>query len=137
MSMRPWREGVATKRGGGSGWAWVVGYLGMGAGSGAAARYEDGLWWLTVGAVVALWAGIAWFLLYPRNLADRLALLTGVFLLAMLVAAIPGAVLDGEARPTTVVGFLGVLSGLIVGEHWSRYRDARGRAAKVDVGDPH
>lgn len=120
MSMRPWREGLA-KKSDGPGWAWVVGYLALGIGESLSSNYEHGLWWLSVGAAVAFAGGAVWQALYRRDLADRLVVLSSLFVVGMLVVLIPGSSLEKDSG--TGAGMGGLVAGLVLTEQWLRRRD--------------
>jgi drug/metabolite transporter (DMT)-like permease len=126
--MRPWREGVATRTDG-PGWAWVVGCAGLGTGGDVAARFDESALWLALGLAIAGAAGVAWQVLYRRDLADRLFWLSVLLVVATLLwgtlPAIPGAGEPSHKDLAGLLSFPGLIAGLVLTEQWLRRRDRR------------
>ncbi|QIK66397.1 hypothetical protein G7072_08520 [Nocardioides sp. HDW12B] len=79
-------------------------------------------------AVVCVAAGAAWNLLHRRDLADRLTHLAACFSVVVVIHL--GYAWDSAVSSSagTGWGLLGVVTGLVWAEQWSRHRDSRRRA---------
>ena len=113
-------------------WAWWIPGVAMGMADILTDAFGHGaqLLHLTFG----LAGGIAWQLLYRRDLVSRLSLITAVWGVAAVVALVAGA----PVKPTGQLvsdglGVFGVLLGLVQTEQWLRWRDRRDDAVSARV----
>jgi hypothetical protein len=111
-------------------WAFVLPLVALGVGRSAGDEVTQRGDLLVV-VVAGLVCGVAWQLLYRRDLVDRLTYFAAFFVVSMgLVVVLPDAYIGSAAVGTTVaVG--GVLTGLVYTEQWLRGRAER--AARLQV----
>ncbi|HEY0888191.1 MAG TPA: hypothetical protein VGE38_01095 [Nocardioides sp.] len=108
-------------------WAWILPVVTLVVGSfvstdadGVAVRVLLGAWFL-----ISLSVGVAWQLLYRRNLADRFGLLAALFVLAMIVGLCFGSVSVGTAGGVRFdqLALPSILAGVVLTEWWLRDRE--------------
>ncbi|KAA1423174.1 hypothetical protein [Nocardioides antri] len=105
-------------------WAFIMplGALGVGRAAGDEVTQPGDL---LVVVVVGLVCGVAWQLLYRRDLVDRLTYFAAFFVVSMgLMVVLPEAEI-GSAPLGSTVALCGVLAGLIYTEQWLRSRAER------------
>ncbi|MDO7869537.1 hypothetical protein [Nocardioides jiangxiensis] len=112
-------------------WAWIVALAALSAGGALMTHSDESSTWFGLGFLVAAVGGVAWQILNRNDLAERLLLLAWLAVIGALVAVVPGAI--GADQPVRFAAFGGLVAGLVLGEHWLRYRDARRRTT---VGEP-
>lgn len=126
----PWHEGLARENEPSEPqkWAWVLGALGLGIGGTLAERWDQSTLWTVGGLAVAIVAGAAWQLVYRRDLADRLELLSWLLLASVVLVGVlsllPGVDDDpGATEVSRFVAGVGVVAGLVLTEQCLRRRD--------------
>jgi hypothetical protein len=82
----------------------------------------DQTWYIAAGTLLGLALGVFWQAVARRDLADRLVLLSVVVIGTGLLPVVVG---QGNYRPATVHAGMSIVAGLVLTEHWLRWRTGR------------